>query len=68
VINCHEAFKVNLDLNEMKTCLAQGFLFAFGLNLYKSFDKAGTTGVVPMPDASEQSRTEHGRFGFDFFL
>jgi hypothetical protein len=60
-----EALKVNIDLNEMKTCLAQGFPFAFGLRLYKSFDKAAKTGVVPMPDQSEQSRSEHGRFDFD---
>ena len=56
-----EALKVDIDLNEMKTCLAQGFPFAFGLRLYKSFDKARKTGVVPMPDETEQSRTEHGR-------
>lgn len=55
-----EALKVNIDLTEMKTCLAQGYPFAFGLKLYKSFDKARTTGVVPMPDESEQGRTEHG--------
>jgi hypothetical protein len=60
------AFKVNIDLIEMKTCLAQGFPFAFGLRLYKSFDKAAKTGVVPMPDQSEQGRTEHGRFGLIF--
>jgi hypothetical protein len=62
-----EAFKVNIDLIEMKTCLAQGFPFAFGLRLYKSFDKAAKTGVVPMPDESEQGRTEHGRFDLDFY-
>mgnify|MGYP002378175067 FL=1 len=55
-----EALKININLNEMKTCLAQGFPFAFGLRLYKSFDKARPSGVVPMPDESEQSRSEHG--------
>ena len=55
------ALKVKIDLIEMKTCLAQGFPFAFGLRLYKSFDKAAKHGVVPMPDAAEQGRTEHGR-------
>lgn len=29
-----EALRVNIDLNEMKLCLAQGFPFAFGLKLY----------------------------------
>lgn len=60
------ALKVNVDLIEMKTCLAQGFPFAFGLRLYKSFDKAAKTGVVSMPDASEQGRTEHGRCDFNY--
>ncbi|CAF3513982.1 unnamed protein product [Rotaria sp. Silwood1] len=55
------AFKVNIDLTEMKSCLAQGFPFAFGLRLYKSFDKAAKTGVVPMPNEDEQGRSEHGR-------
>ncbi|CAF3113827.1 unnamed protein product [Rotaria sp. Silwood2] len=55
------AFKINIDLHEMKSCLAQGFPFAFGLRLYKSFDKAGKTGFVPMPNQDEQSRSEHGR-------
>ncbi|CAF1483212.1 unnamed protein product [Adineta steineri] len=57
----HQALHVKIDLNEMKSCLAQGFPFAFGLRLYSSFDKAATTGAVPMPDAAEQGRTEHGR-------
>ncbi|CAF1147020.1 unnamed protein product [Rotaria sordida] len=56
-----EALKININLDEMKSCLAQGFPFAFGLRLYKSFDKASKTGVVPIPNEDEQSRTEHGR-------
>ncbi|CAF1035122.1 unnamed protein product [Rotaria magnacalcarata] len=59
---CHkskEAFKINIDLTEMKSCLAQGFLFAFGVRLFNSFDKAITTGVEPMPNDDEPSRTEH---------
>ncbi|UJR09186.1 hypothetical protein I4U23_013434 [Adineta vaga] len=55
------AFKVNIDLNEMKSCLAQGFPFAFGLRLYKTFNRAANTGVVPQPDAGDQERSEHGR-------
>ncbi|CAF3375737.1 unnamed protein product [Rotaria sp. Silwood1] len=39
-----EAFKVDIDLFEMKSCLAQGYPFAFGLRLYSSFDKAAETG------------------------
>ncbi|CAF0750320.1 unnamed protein product [Adineta ricciae] len=55
-----EAFQLESDLHQMKSCLAQGFPFAFGLKLFTSFDKASRTGVVPMPDESEQSRESHG--------
>jgi hypothetical protein len=57
----HQALHVKIDLNEMKSCLAQGFPFAFGLRLYTSFDQAAKTGVVPTPDEAEQARSEHGR-------
>jgi hypothetical protein len=45
----------------MKSCLAQGFPFAFGLRLYSSFDQASKTGIVPMPNAWENGRQSHGR-------
>jgi hypothetical protein len=61
-----EALQIEIDLNEMKSCLAQGFPFAFGLRLFKSFDKASRTGVVPMPNASERIRSSHGRFRYFF--
>jgi C1A family cysteine protease len=57
-----EALRLDIDLNQMKSCLAQGFPFAFGLKLYASFDKASKTGIVPMPTARENSRQTHGRF------
>jgi C1A family cysteine protease len=57
-----QAMQVNIDLNEMKSCLAQGFPFAFGLKLYKSFDKAATTGIVPMPNSGDGSRESDGRY------
>lgn len=56
-----EAFQIDIDLNEMKSCLAQGFPFAFGLKLYASFDEAAKTGVVPLPSKQESSRKSHGR-------
>ncbi|UJR16844.1 hypothetical protein I4U23_003743 [Adineta vaga] len=55
-----EALQIEINLNEMKSCLAQGFPFAFGLRLFKSFDKASTTGVVPAPNASDRTRSSHG--------
>jgi len=55
-----EALRVNINLSEMKSCLAQGFPFAFGLRLYNSFDKALTRGVVPLPNTKGKDRTTHG--------
>ncbi|CAF2066013.1 unnamed protein product [Rotaria magnacalcarata] len=55
-----EALQIKIDLYEMKSCLAQGFPFAFGLRLFTSFDKAAKTGVVPMPSSSDRSRQSHG--------
>ncbi|CAF3191962.1 unnamed protein product, partial [Rotaria sp. Silwood2] len=34
-----DALELNLDLTEMKTCLAQSFPFVFGLNVVNSFEK-----------------------------
>lgn len=55
-----EALKVNIDLFEMKSCLAQGFPFGFGLALFNSFDKASKSGVVRMPGENAQGRESHG--------
>jgi hypothetical protein len=54
-----DALQVNVNLNEMKSCLAQGYPFVFGLQLYKSFDKATKKGIVPMPKPHDQSRESH---------
>ena len=57
----NDALQLNIDLYEMKSCLAQGYPFVFGLVLYKSFDKAETKGVVPMPKPSDKGRDSHGK-------
>ncbi len=51
---------MDVDLNEMKTCLAQGFPFAFGVRLYESFNDAAESGVVPKPESTEAERGAHG--------
>ena len=56
-----EALQIRIDLNEMKSCLAQGFPFAFGLRLFRSFDGARRSGAVPIPDKSDRIRSSHGR-------
>lgn len=63
-----EALRLNINLQEMKSCLAQGFPFAFGLRLYASFDQAAKTGVVPMPNIWESGRQSHGRFISNFYF
>ena len=57
-----DALELKIDLHEMKPCLAQGFPFVFGLELYKSFDKAAKKGIVPMPKTGDTSRESHGRY------
>ncbi|UJR12753.1 hypothetical protein I4U23_016927 [Adineta vaga] len=55
-----EALQIKINLYEMKSCLAQGFPFVFGLHLFTSFDKAAKTGTVPMPDSNHRSRQSDG--------
>jgi C1A family cysteine protease len=55
-----EADRVPINLRAMKHCLAEGFPFAFGLVLFKSFDRAGHAGVVPLPGRAETGREAHG--------
>jgi C1A family cysteine protease len=45
-----------LTLNEMLTCLAEGFPFVFGFTVYESLESAevAQTGVVPMPKEGER--------------
>ncbi|CAF4159818.1 unnamed protein product [Rotaria magnacalcarata] len=45
----------------MKSCLAQGYPFVFGLVLFKSFDKASKKGYVPMPQGYEGNRESDRR-------
>jgi len=44
-----------LTLDEMRTCLAEGFPFVFGFTVYESFEsqQVAKTGVVDMPRKSE---------------
>ena len=56
-----EALEVDINVNEMKSCLAQGFPILVIIELYKSFDKAEAHGIVPMPKSNETSRSSHGR-------
>ena len=55
-----DAYRVKVDLNAMRQCLADGYPFTFGLDLFASFQKAGSKGLVPMPEPdSEQHDGGH---------
>ncbi|CAF3993559.1 unnamed protein product [Adineta steineri] len=55
-----QAFQINIDLHEMRSCLAHGFPFAFGLKLFSSFDQAARSGVVPTPSKFDLNRQSDG--------
>jgi C1A family cysteine protease len=45
-----------LTLDQMRTCLAEGFPFVFGFTVYDSFEsqEVARTGIVSMPKPQEQ--------------
>jgi C1A family cysteine protease len=43
----------NRDLAALKSCLAEGYPFVFGVTLFSAFDGVGFDGLVPMPAAGE---------------
>ncbi|UBF24201.1 C1 family peptidase [Kovacikia minuta CCNUW1] len=45
-----DAYRVDVDLDAMRSCLAEGYPFTFGLALFSSFQKGGAKGLIPMPD------------------
>ena len=47
---------VDQNLDQMRACLAGGFPFVFGFQVYDSFESAAvaTSGVVPMPSPGER--------------
>lgn len=48
--------RLNQDPAHLKSCLAEGFPFVFGISVYSSFesDEVARTGVVPMPGRFER--------------
>ena len=51
----------NVNLNDMKTCLATGFPIVIGFSVYQSFEsnQVAQTGIVPMPKHGEQMLGGH---------
>ncbi|RPI06465.1 MAG: peptidase [Ignavibacteriae bacterium] len=50
-----------LTLDDMRTCLADGFPFVYGFTVYESFEtlEVARTGVVPMPQPAERAVGGH---------
>lgn len=51
-----EYHSLNIDLDEMRACLSEGYPYAFGFTVYQSFeDDVGSDGMMPMPDYDHES-------------
>jgi C1A family cysteine protease len=57
----YEYFTVEPNLNHMKACLADGFHFFFGFDVYPAFEsgEVAASGIVPMPQPGEKSLGGH---------
>lgn len=57
-----------LTLDEMRTCLAEGFPFVFGFTVYESFEsqEVARSGVVNMPDSGERVVGGHAVLGVGY--
>lgn len=53
--------RVNQDLNHLKACLADGFPFVMGINVFEDFEsqEVAETGLVPMPGPKESAIGGH---------
>lgn len=62
-------YRVNNILDEMRTCLAEGYPFVFGFTVYESFEsqEVAQTGIVPMPQPNERVLGGHAvlAIGYD---
>jgi C1A family cysteine protease len=59
---------VNQDLVSLKSCLASGYGFSFGFTVYSSFESAAVaqTGIVPMPQYTENVLGGHAVVGVGY--
>lgn len=60
---------INQTVTDMKSCLAAGYPFVFGISVFDSFmsDTVAQTGVVPIPSTSENMQGGHAilAIGYD---
>lgn len=57
-----------LTLDEMRTCLAEGYPFVFGFTVYESFEsqRVAQTGIVSMPKSDERVMGGHAVLGVGY--
>lgn len=58
----------NTDITQLKSCLAAGYPFVFGITVYGSFESqaVAANGIVPMPLPSEQTIGGHAILGVGY--
>ncbi|MBW7858824.1 MAG: C1 family peptidase, partial [Leptonema sp. (in: Bacteria)] len=52
-------FAIEVNLDQWKQALAEGYPIIFGLNLYDSFESQRKPGVIPNPTKIDINRSEH---------
>lgn len=52
-------YAVEVELNQWKQALAEGYPIIFGINLYDSFESQRKPGVIPDPTKKDVSRDSH---------
>ena len=59
---------VGQAVNPMRSCLASGYPFVFGMSVYDSFlsDEVARTGIVPMPGPQESLQGGHAPLGVGY--
>src|SRR5207302_6720236 len=50
----------------MKACLAEGYPFVFGLEIYQSFESSGHHGLIGMPRDGEKDLGSHAMLAVGF--
>ncbi|OZA67864.1 MAG: peptidase C1 [Sphingobacteriia bacterium 39-39-8] len=49
----------NWQVNQLKTCLSEGFPFVFGFSVFESFNSIGKNALIPMPKKGERMIRGH---------
>lgn len=59
------AYHALKDINEMKSCLASGFAFLLGFDVYENFESIGADGIAPPPEGQILGGHEVLVIGYD---